>query len=210
MTTRVTIIGAGRVGRALGTNMIGHGIGVRYLVRRPDEASVPEGAGVGHLEDSVDEGEAVLLALPFGVLPEAVPTLNLPPGCVVIDATNPFGMPLPDGALSGASLVSRLVGEDAEVAKAFNVLGAEHMAAPELPDGSRPLLPVAADDPEVRDQVVALAETLGFDAVDVGGLEAAAVMEEAARYWGLVAIAGNRGRGTVLVAKSRDLPEGAA
>lgn len=44
---------------------------------------------------------------------------------------------------------------------------------------------------------------MGFDAVDVGGLDAAALMEEAARYWGLLTFSGGRGRRHVLVAHQR-------
>lgn len=40
----------------------------------------------------------------------------------------------------------RSLGHHVRVVKASNVLGAEHMAAPPLPGGHRPLLPVAADD----------------------------------------------------------------
>ncbi len=87
--------------------------------------------------------------------------------------------------------------------KAFNVLGAEHMSAPPLPDGHRPVLPVASDDPAARARIAALATDMGFDGVEVGGLEAAAVLEEVARFWGLLAFAGGRGRQVVLVAESR-------
>jgi predicted dinucleotide-binding enzyme len=77
------------------------------------------------------------------------------------------------------------------------------MSDPVLPDDHRPLLPVASDDEQARAQVVALASAMGFDAVDVGGLEAAGPMEEAARYWALLAFAGGRGRQVVLVAHQR-------
>lgn len=90
-----------------------------------------------------------------------------------------------------------------EVVKAFNVLGAEHMADPSLPDGSSPVLPVAGNDPGARALVVALAAELGLDAVDVGALDNAHLLEEAARYWGLLAFVGGRGREVVLVAHQR-------
>jgi predicted dinucleotide-binding enzyme len=112
---------------------------------------------------------------------------------------------LPGGAASGASVLAAAVPEGVAVVKAFNVLGAEHMADPELPDGTAPVLPVAGDDPAARAKVAELARDLGFDAVEVGDLSAAHLMEEAARYWGLLAFAGGRGRGVVLVAHQRRL-----
>jgi predicted dinucleotide-binding enzyme len=51
--------------------------------------------------------------------------------------------------------------------------------------------------------VADLATTMGFDAVEVGGLDGAGTLEEAARYWGMLAYAGGRGRGVVLVAHQR-------
>jgi len=71
-----------------------------------------------------------------------------------------------------------------------------------LPAGTR-ALPVAADDAEARSLVAELASELGFDAVEVGGLEHAGLLEEAARYWGLLAFTGGRGRSVVLVAHQR-------
>jgi predicted dinucleotide-binding enzyme len=62
---------------------------------------------------------------------------------------------------------------------------------------------VAGDDAAARGVVARLADEMGFDAVEVGGLDAAATMEEAARYWGLLAYAGGRGRDVVLVAHQR-------
>ncbi|MCB1250195.1 MAG: hypothetical protein R2699_11940 [Acidimicrobiales bacterium] len=102
-----------------------------------------------------------------------------------------------------AEVVRAAAPDGVRVVKAFNVLGAEHMADPELRDGARPVLPVASDDERARAEVAALADELGFDAVDVGGLDAAALLEEAARYWGLLAFAGGRGRQVVLVAHQR-------
>jgi predicted dinucleotide-binding enzyme len=89
------------------------------------------------------------------------------------------------------------------VVKAFNVLGVEHMTTPPLPDGYRPLLPIAADDDSARHLVASLATDMGFDAVEINGLDNAGLLEEAARYWGLLAFNGGLGRSFVLVAHQR-------
>jgi hypothetical protein len=44
---------------------------------------------------------------------------------------------------------------------------------------------------------------MGFDAVEVNGLDNAGLLEEAARYWGLLAFKGGLGRNMVLVAHWR-------
>jgi 8-hydroxy-5-deazaflavin:NADPH oxidoreductase len=203
MPLTVTVVGAGRVGLALGRNLLGLGHTVRYAVRSSREHALPEGA-VGVPVSGASEGvDLTILAVPLSAVIEMAHALRLAPGAILVDATNPFGQPLPDGFRSGAHLVDDLVGDRARVVKAFNVLGAEHMASPPLPDGRRPVLPVAGDDEAARAFVADLAVEMGFDAVEVGGLENASILEEVARYWGLLAFTGGRGRGVVLVAEQR-------
>jgi hypothetical protein len=193
----VVIVGAGSVGSALGANLRTLGHEVRFAVRSPRTDG-----DIG-LEQAATGADVTILAVPFAAVDDVVPRLGLGPGAVLVDATNPFGRPLPDGVNSGAELVARAAGEGVHVVKAFNVLGAEHMAAPALPDGHRPLLPVAADDDAARQLVAELAVDMGFDAVPINGLDNAGLLEEAARYWGLVAFNGGLGRGVVLVAHQR-------
>jgi hypothetical protein len=197
----VVVVGSGRVGTALATNLRSLGHDVRVAGRSPhrDGDIGLDGAAAG--------ADITILAVPFGAVSEVVPRLGLEAGAVLVDATNPFGRPVPDGAASGAAVVADAAGEGVHVVKAFNVLGVEHMSTPPLPDGYRPLLPVAADDDAARGLVAGLATAMGFDAVEITGLDNAGVLEEAARYWGLLALNGGLGRNVVLVAHRR--PDGA-
>jgi hypothetical protein len=199
----IAIVGAGRVGRALGQNLLALGHSICFVVRDSATATVPEGASTSMLDQPGTDAELYILAVPFEAVAEVVPRLQLRAEAILVDATNPFGRPLPGPVASGAAHVAEHAGPDVSVVKAFNVLGAEHMASPCLPDGCRPVLPVAGDDAAARGVVARLADEMGFDAVEVGGLHAAATMEEAARYWGLLAYAGGRGRDVVLVAHQR-------
>jgi predicted dinucleotide-binding enzyme len=192
----IVIVGSGRVGTALATNLRSLGHTVTVAARTPGDDQIGiDGAAVG--------ADVTILAVPFGAVAEVVPRLGLAAGSVLVDATNPFGQPLPAGATTGASVVVGAAVAGVRVVKAFNVLGAEHMSAPPLPDGHRPLLPVAADDAAARRLVADLATEMGFDAVEVGGLDDAGLLEEAARYWGLLAFTGGLGRSVVLVAHQR-------
>ncbi|MFC5379373.1 NADPH-dependent F420 reductase [Aquipuribacter nitratireducens] len=202
----VTVVGAGRVGRALAANLAGAGHAVTVAVGRDPDEPFPDGTTTAPLDGAGATADLTVLAVPFDAVAQVVPRLGLPDGAVLVDATNPFGRTVPAGLPSGAAHVAAVAGPDVHVVKAFNVLGAEHMASPALPDGACPLLPVAGDDTAARDRVVVLAAELGFDAVAVGGLDAAALLEEAARYWGLLAFAGGLGRQVVLVAHRRAVP----
>lgn len=201
-SAQITVVGAGRVGTALGTNLLELGHAVRYAVRDVAAARLPAGATAVPVDGAAVGAGLVLLAVPFATVATVVPRLGLTPGQILVDVTNPFGLGTGTSP-SGAAAVAAVAGPGVAVVKAFNVLGAEHMSSPALPDGHRPLLPVASDDGAARRQVVELAVTMGFDAVDVGGLDAAGLLEEAARYWGLLAFAGGRGREVVLVAHRR-------
>lgn len=202
---RLVVVGAGSVGSALAANAAAHGIAVTLWVRDPARVTAPDGVEVVALADLAPAVVTAVLAVPFDAVADVVPALPLAPGSVLVDATNPFGRPLPEGAASGAAHVLAHAPAGVAVVKAFNVLGAEHMGAPRLPDGAAPLLPVAGDDAGARGLVASLATRLEFDAVEVGGLAAAGTLEEAARYWGLLAFAGGRGRGVVLTARQREL-----
>jgi predicted dinucleotide-binding enzyme len=201
---RVVVVGAGNVGAALGTNLLRLGHEVSFAQRRESKRPLPSGASRLPLEGAGREADLVVLAVPFPAVEDALVRLDLAADVVLVDATNPFGRQVPDGYPSGAALVAALAGPGARVVKAFNVLGAEHLADPVLPSGRRPLLPVAGDDPGARTEVAALARDMGFHAVEVGDLEGAALMEAAARYWGLLAHAGGLGRGFALVADQRE------
>lgn len=123
---RIVVAGAGNVGRALGANLTRLGYDVRYAVRAP---AAPDAIG---LAGAAADADLTMLAVPYDAVDAVVPRLGLGDGAVLVDATNPFGRPLPDGVTSGAAFVAALAGPGVRVVKAFNVVGAEHMRAPVL------------------------------------------------------------------------------
>jgi predicted dinucleotide-binding enzyme len=150
----VVVVGSGRVGTAIAANLRSLGHQVRVARRTPGDDGIGiDGAAAG--------ASLTILAVPFGAVSEVVPRLGLGPGAILVDATNPFGQPLPTDVTSGAALIAHVAGDGVHVVKAFNVLGAEHMSAPPLPGGHRPLLPVAADDDSARHLVAGLANDMG-------------------------------------------------
>lgn len=197
MTDKILIVGAGRVGQALASNLKGRGYEVVFATR----GAVGNSLGIGGAAAGF---RLVILAVPFAAVGDVVSALGLENGAVLIDATNPFGKALSPEFGSGAELVASKAGVGVKVVKAFNVLGAEHMISPELPDGHKPVLPVAGDDPVATAEVVQLARSMGFDALPVGGLKVANILEQAALYWALIAQNAARGRGVVLVADQRE------
>jgi len=187
---RIAVIGTGNVGAALGRGWAKAGHEVVWGTRRPDGSH--EVAPVVALHDAAATGDVVVLAVPFDALAETMAAMGDITGRLVVDATNSLGKPLPDGAPSGAEYLASLA-EGASVVKAFNTMGWETMAEPVI-DGRRAACFLCADDPESREVVAGLAGDLGFEAIDVGGLEAARHLEALAALWVHLAFRSGLGR----------------
>ena len=117
-------------------------------------------------------------------------------GRVLVDATNPLAPGLAGLSLgtttSGAEQVAERA-RGAHVVKAFNSTGAENMADSRYAQG-QPMMPVAGDDASARQQVLALATLIGFDAIDMGALSAARYLEPLAMVWIHLAFKQGQGR----------------
>lgn len=181
---KIAIIGAGRVGRALGSRWQSVGHHVVYGVRNPNDAKVAELSTTATVVDSVREADAVLIALPWAAVEETVSTLSIG-DAVVMDATNPLAANarelVADPALSGAELVRQWCGSN-RVVKAFNTTGSGNMVDNNYPSG-RVLMPITGDDQTAKAVAIGLAGDLGFEGIDAGSLAASRDLEHVAMLW---------------------------
>jgi hypothetical protein len=190
-THRIAVIGSGNVGAAIARGAVRAGREVVLGVRSAAKAEVPAGVAVASPHEAVAGAGIVVLAVPVAALADVVPTLAVEPGTIVVDATNAVGAPVPGGHPTVAHHVAALA-PHARVVKAFNTVGAEHLDG--TPVTGRPtFLPVAGDDGG-RADIVELARQMGFDAVDLGGMDAVVHVEDHARLWIHVAIVRGLGR----------------
>ena len=184
----ITIIGAGNVGRALGSAWKKAGHRITFAARDPAAAKVAElkaeGFGVVPLNGAAKGADVTVLAVPWTAVPATLQTLGSLAGKIVVDATNPL-TPKLDLALgftdSAGETVARLC-PGAHVVKAFNTTGADNMADSRYA-GARIVMPVAGDDAEAKETVMALAADLGFDPVDAGPLAMSRQLEPMAMLW---------------------------
>lgn len=185
---RIAVIGVGRLGstlaRALGIH--GHDVVVVSSREVADTAAQVDGwRGVRAVpRDDVVVSDVVVLAVPWARALEALDGLALE-GTVVVDATNAFdddAEPVDAGPRgSTGTLADRLPA--ARWVKAFNTLPEERYRedAREVAATSRRIgLPIASDDVTAGDEVADLISDVGFTAVPVGGLAAAARLMEPA------------------------------
>lgn len=197
----VSIIGAGNVGMALGKAITRCGETVVFGVPAPERhrdavAALGPLARVTTAAEAIAAGEVVILAVPHAAVASIARSVDDWQGRVLVDATNPLAPGLSGLVVgtttSGAEELAKLA-QGARVVKAFNTTGAENMADPAYPDG-KPFMPVCGDDADARNQVMALATLIGFEAVDAGPLAAARWLEPFAMTWIHLAIRQGMGR----------------
>ena len=181
---RIAIIGAGRVGRALGTRWTEVGHDVVYGVRDPGDPKVGDLARVATPQEAVDGADVVLISLPWAATQEVVSGLDVG-DAVVLDATNPLAVNarelVANPSLAGAELVRDWMG-GARVVKAFNTTGSGNMTNPDY-GAQKPMMPVAGDDEAAKAVAIGLANEIGFAGVDTGPLSGARDLEHLAMLW---------------------------
>lgn len=182
---RIAVIGAGNVGSSLGRVWAQRGHEVHYVVRDPEkyasDATLVDHAEVVGLDAIPVDADVVVVATPAA----AVETLCVDlhdylEGRAVIDVTNPLGR-LPHDVSSVTELIARRA-PGAKPVKAFNVVGAHNYAALDFP-GGRAVTLLAGDDPDAKGIAFDLADSLGFEAHDLGGIDQAHLAEAFALCW---------------------------
>ncbi len=193
---RIGIIGSGKIGATLARRLTDAGNDVTLANSRGQASLEPLVAELGprahagaDVSATAAAGDIVVLAVPF-FLYDQLPAEALA-GKVVIDAMNYF--PARDGELPGLAddsttsselLARQLPG--ARVVKAFNTLGWTHLASDGRPAGDpeRLVIFIAGDDAEAKATVSTLADQIGFDVVDRGGLAAGRAQQPGAALSG--------------------------
>lgn len=200
---RIAVIGAGHVGAALGTGWARAGHEVVFGTRDPNSTdalqlvSQTDGrAKVTSVGGSVAGAEIIALAIPWAAVADALQELAPElAGKILIDCTNPAGKwPSMDHAAgSGGEQVAQFVPRS-KVVKAFNTTGFENMQNPRYGEEAVTMF-YAGDHADAKKVVHSLAQDLGFDPVDAGGLKQAHTLEILASLWGSLAYSQKMGRG---------------
>lgn len=193
---RIGVLGAGRMGGAIGQRWAaaGHEVAFSYARHPARLAALARAAGSRARASDVGEAaglaDAILLAVPWHQVGDVLTQAGTLHGRVLLDCTLP--MNADDTALeigltmSGGELLQRRSG--ARVVKAFNTVPAEFIAAPRRADGGRPpSLFHAGDDAAAKGVAAGLIADAGFEPVDAGPLSMSRYLEPFALLMGQVA-----------------------
>jgi NADPH-dependent F420 reductase len=188
---KITIIGAGNMGRGIGYRLVAGGHDVILVDSSPEASeglakelhSVAKkgGSAKSAVLESAEMGEVVVLALSYGVNLAVAKQLGAKlDGKVVIDIANPLnatydGLATAPGT-SSAEELAKVVSSGAKIVKAFNTTFAGTLVAGNV--GGIPLdVFIAGDDEAAKNTVSKLVTDGGLVAVDAGPLLRARELE---------------------------------
>jgi len=188
---RVTIIGAGKMGKGIGTRVVVGGNDVELIDSDPEAAqSLAEelaraGSGSAARGESGGRlgGEVVVLAIPYGVVADTVAQYSAQlPGRVVVDITNPVDFAAFEGLVtppesSAAEEIAKLVPDGTPVVKAFNTTFGRTLVPGEVAGQKLDVL-IAGDDQAAKQKIATLVEAGGLRPIDVGPLRRARQLEQ--------------------------------
>jgi hypothetical protein len=138
-------------------------------------------------KDAVINAEVVFLATPFEANKAALKAVaEAIREKILIDCTNPVGPNLSHGlnnVQSGSEMVQKLL-PDTKVVKAFTIYGFENFEDSSYPDYNvKPVMMYCGNDSGAKKIVGELIAQLGWEPLDVGGLEQALHLEHMTLLW---------------------------
>jgi NADPH-dependent F420 reductase len=187
----ITIIGAGNMGRGIGTRAVAGGHSVTFVDASPEtaekvaadvRASAKNGATVSAAPlGDVQLGDVVVLAVWYGTNIELAKQLGKKlAGKVVVDIANPLNSTYdglataPDS--SSAEDLARAIADGAKVVKAFNTTYAGTLLSGSV--AGQPLdVFIAGDDADAKSKVAQIVTDGGMRPVDAGPLSRARQIE---------------------------------
>jgi 8-hydroxy-5-deazaflavin:NADPH oxidoreductase len=180
---KLGIIGAGKIGGSLARLWVKAGYEVMISSRHPEQLKplaqqLGRKARTGTPREAAVYGDAVLIAVPYGALPQIgrdyAKELS---GKVVLDAGNPY--PQRDGPMAdearrkGTGETSKALLPGVKLVRAFNAISAVDLNSQAGRESPQAAIPLASDDAHALKTAAELVKAAGFEPVIVGGLDRA-------------------------------------
>lgn len=182
--TKVAIIGLGKIGEAIATNLV-KGKHSVILASRDLEKAKSLAKKLGSLvtaketSAAINEADVIIPAIYFNSLKEFFQTYAVElEGKIIVDVSNPIA---PDGNggfkkivgehESAGQILSNLIPKSAKLIKAFGTLGAGSLAGTAFSTPERKVLFYASDSTNSNQQINELISSSGFEPFHVGGID---------------------------------------
>lgn len=187
-------IGAGRIGATIGKLWIENGHKVFFSDRHPEQlrgmvALLGPLAQEGSIDQAIAFGEAILLTVPYGAIPQIGHDYAAQlKGKIVLDTCN--AVPDRDGAIAeeveknGIGVTTQKYFPGARIVRAFNTIGYMYFAREANRPDPKLAVPIAGDDPEAVRVAAQLVRDAGFDPVVVGKLADARLFQRGGPGYG--------------------------
>jgi predicted dinucleotide-binding enzyme len=182
--TKVAIIGLGKIGEAIATNLAKGNHSVILASRDLEKAkslASKIGSQVTAKETSaaIKEADVIIPAIYFNSLKEFFQTYAIElEGKIIVDVSNPIA---PDGNggfkkivgenESAGQILSNLIPKNAKLIKAFGTLGADSLVGAAFNSPERKVLFYACDSTNSNQQIEELISSSGFEPFHVGGID---------------------------------------
>jgi hypothetical protein len=177
---KIGIIGAGNIGGTLGRTWAAAGHTIQFGVRNPGDAKFDPLRAVGAVSEAGEAaafGEVVLLALPGAAAADfATAHADALAGKIVIDATNNVR-----GAEMNCLALMAQKSPDARLVRAFNTLGWENFANPNI--GGVQIDLFFCGSPAARATAEQLIADIGLRPIYIGDIDTTAALDGMTRVW---------------------------
>ncbi|HNR06004.1 MAG TPA: NAD(P)-binding domain-containing protein [Saprospiraceae bacterium] len=195
---KITILGTGNVGSALGKGWIVAGHSVLFGARNsasPKAQKIQDllpDVRIQSVEDAVKGAEVLVITTPPEVVLDLIPSLGDLSGKIIIDATN--SVRTRPGPYPTAFHAIKALAPSAEVVKCFNTTGFENLADP-VYQGTGIDMFAAGNSLVAKQAASKLARDLGFETCyDFGGDDKVELLEKLALSWINLALMQGLGR----------------
>jgi predicted dinucleotide-binding enzyme len=184
------IIGFGKIGQALAKAFARSGIEVSVATTRDPQSSAAAAATIGPqvipktLAQAI-QADIVFLAVRYESHRDVAKALPSWKGKTIVDVTNAYGVSPEELGGQPSSKVVAQAFTGARLVKGFNHLGATVLEQDPIVKGGRRVVFLASDDDGAATEIGALAESLGFSPIKLGGLSEGGLLVQArGNSWG--------------------------
>jgi predicted dinucleotide-binding enzyme len=178
------IIGFGKIGQALAKAFARNNIEVSVATTRDPDSFASAAAAIGptiipkKLAEAV-KADTVFLAVRFESHPDVAKALPTWEGKTIVDVTNAYGVSPEELGGQPSSRVVAQAFTGGRLVKGFNHLPAAVLDQDPAVHGGRRVIFLASDDDSAAEEIVALAENLGFSPINLGGLSEGGLLVQA-------------------------------